>query len=164
MTGMPTWAKAVLRITGLLDVVLSGLGVCFLWSVREMFALTSNSSFPFFRIAFSTMTAVNGVLLLSFLVAAFQLLWLKKTGIAVHSITAASLIAYHFLIGTLWLAGRGVGISIGAATGVGNMGIAPFTVLFGVPYAFPVVSTLVLLITRWKIRSPSYQAALAQTI
>jgi len=97
------------------------------------------------------MTAINVVFLILFLLAAFQLVWLRKSGVTVHAITSGLLIAYSFLIGMLWLAPHGIGRSIGAATGVGNMGVAPFELLFFVPELHPIDSTVVLLVLRRKI-------------
>jgi hypothetical protein len=67
-----------------------------------------------------------------------------------HSIASFALVVYGVLNGLLWIAGP-IGASIAAATGVANMGIAPFVVLFFMPYLYPVISTLVLQITRMKM-------------
>src|SRR6267378_5695839 len=150
---MPAWAKIVLRSVGTLNAVLAVLGFYWLvFFVHNVLARARPDPYaPYFGISFAVMTAINIAFLALFLTAAFRLFRLKNSGIIMHSITSASLIAYGILNGTLWLAGRGVGKSIGAATGVGNMGIAPFAVLFVVSYVYPIASTIVLLITRQRI-------------
>jgi hypothetical protein len=149
---MPVWAKAVLRTVGTLNAGLVAFGVYLLLSsVRFLFTVGLHSEFPYFRVAFIVMIVLNSIFLMLFLLAAFQLLRLRKAGVVVHAITSAVLIGYCVLNGMLWLAGRGIGSSIAAATGVGNMGIAPFAVLFVVPYIYPIASSLALLVARWKL-------------
>ena len=150
---MPNWSKAVLRTIGALDAVLTALGTYFLVSSvwGGVFSLETRPDTPYFKIAFEVMTAVNAGFLLLFALAALQLLRLKRSGVIVHAISSVLLIAYYELVGMLWRASGGIGMSIAAATGVGNMGIAPFVVLFVIPNAYPITSTLVLLVTRWKM-------------
>lgn len=149
---MPAWIKAVLRTVGTLNAGLVAFGVYLLLSsIRVLFTVGRHSEFPYFRVAFVVMMVLNAVFLVLFLLAAFQLLRLRKAGVVVHAITSAMLIAYCVLNGMLWLAGRGIGSSIAAATGVGNMGIAPFAILFVVPYMYPIASSLALLVARWKL-------------
>ena len=125
------------RIRWVLAVSIGGGGV---------FTLKAGSDTPYFRIAFASVTAINAGFLALFALAAFQLVRLRKSGVIVHTATSALLIAYTMLIGSLWLVRGRIGMSIGAATGVGNMGIAPFGLLFVVPYVAPIVSTLALII------------------
>ena len=120
----------MLRTVGTLNAGLVAFGVYLLLSsIRVLFTVGRHSEFPYFRVAFVVMMVLNAVFLVLFLLAAFQLLRLRKAGVVVHAITSAMLIAYCVLNGMLWLAGRGIGSSIAAATGVGNMGIAPFAFL-----------------------------------
>jgi len=60
------------------------------------------------------------------LLSGFQLLRLKSVGVIMHATTSAALIVYDLSIGFFWVSGGPVGMSVGAATGVGNMGIVPF--------------------------------------
>jgi uncharacterized membrane protein YozB (DUF420 family) len=153
---MPTWAKIALRTVGALNVALAVLGAYgMFWGMHAVLGRVPShpADAPYVGVAFAIMTAINITFLMLFLIAAFQLLRLKRSGIVVHSVTSVSLIAYTFLIGTLWLEGQGIGRSVAAATGVGNMGVAPFEFLFVAPYVFPIASTIALLTTRRKIRS-----------
>jgi len=133
----------------MLNAALALIG--FYWllsSVRGvLLKVRPNPEIPYFRTAFAVMIVLNVVFLMLFLLAAFQLLRLRKGGVIVHAITSAVLITYGILNGMLWLANRGIGRSIAAATGVGNMGIAPFVLLFVLPYVYPIASTIALLVT-----------------
>jgi hypothetical protein len=145
---MPTWCKAVLKTVGAVDAALTALGgywlFCSVWG--GVFTLETSPDAPYFRIAFAAMTAINAAFLLLFASAAIQLLRLRKSGVIVHAVISGLLIAYSFLVGMLWLAPHNLGRSIAAATGVENMGIAPFELLFVVPYAESIFSALALLV------------------
>jgi len=108
---------------------------------------------PYFWIAFAVMTVTNITLLALFVVAAFDLFMLKPSGVMLHSIASVSLVVYAALNGGLWLAGRGIGASIAAATGVANMGIAPFELLVAVPFVYPISSTIALQFARLRIKA-----------
>ncbi len=150
---MPTWSKAVLRTIGALDAILSILGLYLLLNptLRGLFALRASVDAPYFKIVFVAMLITNAVLLLLFAWAAVQLLRLRKSGVTSHATVSALLVAYDLLIGALWVAGGRVGMSVAAATGVGNLGIAPFQCFNLMPYVYPIASTVLLLVTRRKI-------------
>jgi hypothetical protein len=154
---MPTWSKAVLRTIGALDSILSILGLYLLLDpiLRGLFALNADSAdAPYFRTAFLAMIVTNSVLLLLFVLAAVQLLRLKKSGVTVHTTASALLVAYDLLIGAFWTTGGRVGMSVAAATGIGNLGIAPFQCFNLSPYVYPAASSVLLLITRRKMAAP----------
>ena len=160
---MPTWSKAILRTIGALDAILSILGLYLLLDPisRGLFALKAGVDAPHFRIALVTMTATNGVLLLLFILAAVQLLRLKTSGVTAHTTASALLVAYDLLIGILWAASGRVGMSVAAATGVGNLGIAPFQCFNLAPYVYPIASTVLLLVARRKMVA-TLQTGIAQ--
>jgi hypothetical protein len=148
---MPTWVRAVLRTIGALDSILSILGLyLFLDPIsRGLLALnTSSAEQPSFRTAFVAMIVTSGALLLLFVSAAVQLLRLKKSGVTVHTTASILLVAYNLLIGAFWATGGPVGRSVAAATGIGNLALAPFSLP---PYVYPAVSTVVLLVARRKM-------------
>jgi hypothetical protein len=148
---MPMWSKALLRTIGALDSILSIFGLYLLLDPisRGLLALNASSAdAPYFKIALVTMLATNGVLLLFFVLAAVQLLRLKKSGGIAHTTASALLVAYDLLIATLWAAGGRVGMSVAAATGVGNLGIAPFQCFNLAPYVYLIASTVLLLVAR----------------
>jgi hypothetical protein len=155
---MPTWIKAVLRVVGALNTVLFIAGVYGLFSAARwaLFDFKSNEM-PAFRIVFLVMTVINLVLLSLFATAAIKLLRLRKSGIIIHTIASLSLIAYGFLISFIWGLNLRFSRSVAASTGVGNMGLAPFEFAFVVPDLYPIVSTLALLIIRWKMAGTPHQ-------
>jgi hypothetical protein len=86
--------------------------------------------------------------------AAVQLLRLKKSGVAAHTIASALLIVYCILIAASWSVAGRFALSIAAAMGVGNLGIAPFQCFNLAPYVYPILSTLLLLVARRKMAAP----------
>ena len=114
---------------------------------------TSNPEAPHFRAAFVVMIVTNGALLLLFALAAVQLLRLKKSGVTAHTSASVLLVAYNLLIGVLWTRGGRIGMSVAAATGVGNLGIAPFQGFNSAPYMYPIISSALLIVTYRKVAS-----------
>jgi hypothetical protein len=151
---MPTSLKAVLRTIGALDSILSILGLYLFLDPISRGLLTPDASGaepPYFRAAFVTMIATNGVLLLLFVLAAVQLLRLKKSGVTAHTTASTLLVAYYLLIYRLGSAGGRAGMSVAAAIGIGNLGIAPFLCFNFAPYVYPIASTVPLLVARRKM-------------
>jgi hypothetical protein len=145
---IPTWFKVVLRTVGTLDSILSVFGLyLFIDPIsRGLLGLSATSAAPYFRTVFVTMILTNGVLLLVFAFAAVQLLRVKKSGRTAHATASVLLVAYDLLIRAFWATGGRVGMSVAAATGVGNLGIAPFQCFNLAPYVYPVASTVLLLV------------------
>jgi hypothetical protein len=153
---MPKWPRFVLVTFGVLNLVASGLGAyC---ASETAYRIVSKPSVrqdePYFGIAFWVMTGINVVFLCVLLATAVQFIRLKTTAVRVYSIAVLGLIAYDLLIGGLWAFTKGgVGMSIGGASGVGNMGAAPFTFLFfKVPYVYPFLSVICLWLARKRLR------------
>ena len=150
---MPLWAKAVSWTVGVVNIALAVRGINgMLYPVhRVLTGYRPHADTPYFGIVFVVMTVINISVLALFVVAAFQLFRLKPSGLLLHSIASVLLFIYFVLNGVLWLVPDRIGASIGAATGVGNMGIAPFVLLFLVPGVYPISSTIVLQFARRKI-------------
>jgi len=53
-----------------------------------------------------------------------------------YSVAVSILFLYWMVIRALWHVGGGVAASVAGATGVGNMGIAPFAFLLVVAYLY----------------------------
>jgi hypothetical protein len=92
------------------------------------------------------MILTNGVLLLLFAFAAVQLFRMKKSGGTAHATASVLLVAYDLLVRAFWATGGRVGMSVAAATGIGNLGIAPFQCFNLAPYVYPVATTALLLV------------------
>ena len=144
---MPTRSKAILRTIGALDSILSIFGLYLLLDPLSRGLFTQNADAPYLRTAFAAMILTNGSLLLLFVFGAVQLLRLKKSGVTAHTTASVLLVAYDLLIAAFWATGGRMGMSVAAATGVGNLGIAPFQCFKLAPYVYPVASTVALLIT-----------------
>ena len=140
---MPKRYNAVLRTIGALDSILSIFGLYLFLDPILRGLLALNAAVPNFRSIFVAMILSNGFLLLLFFFAAVQLLRLKRSGVTAHTTASVLLVAYDRLIAAFWAMGGRIGMSIAAATGVGNLGIAPFNLA---PYVYPVASTVLLLI------------------
>ena len=146
---MPTWFKVVLRTVGALDSILSIFGLYLLLDPisRGLLALSAtDADAPYFRTVLVTMILANGALLLLFAFAAVQLLRMKKSGGVAHATASVLLVAYNLLIRAFWATRGRVGMSVVLATGIGNLGIAPFQCFNLAPYVYPVASTVLLLV------------------
>jgi len=157
---MPTWRKCIFRTVGVLNALFAMIGAYWLsgTALWALFRLPPNPQTPYFRTVFAAMTATNLIFIALFLFAAIQLFRLRRSGVFVHAIMSVALIFYSALNGLLWRVGHGIGVSIGAATGVGNMGIVLFEFGFFVPYLYPIVSSAFLLLAGWKM-SPAGELA-----
>jgi|SRR5579862_177013 len=163
---MPTWLKSALKTIGALDAILSIFGLYLFLDPISRGLLTLDASGlepPYFRTAFVAMTVTNGALLLLFVLAAVQLLRLKKSGVTAHTTASVLLVAYFLLIAAFWATGGRVGRSVAAATGIGNMGIAPFMCFNLAPFAYPIASTLLLLVARRKMEA-TLKTGIAQCV
>lgn len=148
---MAAWVRAVLRTIGALDSILGIFGLyLFLDPIsRGLLALDANSpEHPYFRTALVAMVVTSGALLLLFVLAAVQLLRLKKSGVTAHTTASILLVAYNLLIRAFLATGGRVGMSVAAAIGIGDSGIAPFNLP---RYVYPAASTVLLLIARRKM-------------
>lgn len=146
---MPTRFKVVLRTVGALDSILSIFGLYLLLDPISRGLLTPSATdgiAPYFRTVLVTMILANGVLLFLFAFAAVQLLRMKKSGGIAHATASVLLVTYNLLIRAFWATGGRVGISVVFATGIGNLGIAPFQCFNLAPCVYPVASTALLLV------------------
>ncbi len=154
-TRMAKWSNAVLRTIAVLDAVLSLFGFYFIvmsvWG--GTFSLGYKAEAPYFRTAFVAMTTANLIFLILFLVSAFQLFRVRRSGVIVHAIASAALIVYNLSVGMFWISRSPVGRSIASATGVGNMGIAPFQLFNLAPFVYPILSTALLFLASRKTRA-----------
>jgi hypothetical protein len=149
----PRWMKVPFRLVAAVNVGLAIYGSYEMpyrvMAIRNGFRPSFWS--PYFVPAFWGMTTANVVFLALFLAAAYFLFALKPFGVFLHSLASSLLIAYMVLDSVPWKWTNGMGPSIAAASGVANMGVAPFVLIaFGptVPLAYPIFSTLLLQLAR----------------
>lgn len=143
---MPRWGKIAIRSVGAANATLVLLGASFLADSVHFFLTshTADPSIPYFRFAFVAITVINVAFLVILLVTAARFIQLRVSFINPYSFAVLVLLVYDYANGVCWRIGRGIGMSIGAATGVGNTGVAPFEFFFLVPYLYPVVSIVLL--------------------
>jgi hypothetical protein len=138
---IPKWVKVLLRTVGTINVVALVLGTSFLMD-RVYGVLTGRiaapESAPYFRFAFAAMALVELGFVGVLLVTAVRFIQGRLSAVNLYSFSVLLLIVYFLTVGKLWLIGRGIGMSIAAATGVSSA-TAPFEFLFLVPFLYPVV-------------------------
>jgi hypothetical protein len=104
------------------------------------------------------MVGINFVFIIVLLIISALLLIGTVRGVRAYAAAVILLLVYFFLEGAFWLLPDPVGISIAAATGVGNLGLAtyeffPSTRGFFLPYVYPVLSAVLLWGSmRWSTR------------
>jgi hypothetical protein len=149
---LPIWARTLFLCFGAINIVFAVVGGYYVWSSVRWVSVSykPHPAAPYFKSVFLVATVINVAVLVALVLAALSLLKLRPSGVAIHSATCISAVAYAILTGALWNLGP-VGASIAAASGVGNMGIAPFGMLFGIPAFYPLSSTILLQFARWRV-------------
>jgi len=87
------------------------------------------------------------------IITAIGLLRVKQNAVKVYTWLNITMVVYTFAGGALWLIPGHIGISIGAASGVGNLGIAA-VVFFVVPFIYPISSVLLVNLAQYKLKRP----------
>jgi len=146
-------------------MVLSALGMYGMaWSFSATRSHRSDATYVHFGLAYGVMTAINIVFLVAIILVSVGLFRLNMSAVTAYWILMAGLVVYGLVNSGLWLVrDPTISVSIGAATGIGNMGIAPF-VLFPmlntelvVPDLYPLVSMVALILTRKRYFRTSQQ-------
>jgi hypothetical protein len=144
---IPKWVKIVIQAVGSANIILVLCGILFLARSTHLVLtsrVTDHPNIPYFGFAFAGMAFINVTFLVILLVTAVRFLQIRTSFINPYSLAVLALAVYGCAIGILWRTGQGIGMSIAAATGVGNMGIGPFELCFVVPYLYPVVTIILL--------------------
>lgn len=120
---------ALFRLFGILHLLFASWGVYLVvFALRAVMRSGHLYQFDpkiaYYSEAFIFRTTVNVILLAVEVVAALYLLRLSRTGLRLNNIFCLSLLVYESF-GTFFGFGEGVGISLAASAGTGNMGIAP---------------------------------------
>jgi hypothetical protein len=135
-------ARIVLRTVGTINGVAALLGTYFQVGSSYFFLTkyADPSAPPSFRPILATMTLINLAFVGVLLVTSVRFIQAKASGASLYSLTVLMVLFYGMGTRELWRVGGGIGISVAGATGVGNLGIAPFLFVFLVPYLYPFVS------------------------
>jgi hypothetical protein len=144
---MPRWMSALFRVIGLVNLVLSVSGTYFLLKSVIFWLANPNRHpwEPYFYYAFYPMVAINLALIILLCLIAFDLLRLRLAAVKHYTWFVLSVVGYGVLVALCWLIPGRFGMSVAGASGVGNMGIAPFEfALFYVPEGYPVLTLVAL--------------------
>jgi len=146
-----------------LNAALCTLGIYGMaWSVgRFTRSANSDAAQVHFGLAYGVMTAINIVFLVAIVLVSLDLFRLNMSAVTAYWMLVAGLVVYGLVNGLVWLTrDPTISRSIAAATGVGNMGIAPFELFpmlgteLTVPYVYPLLSMVALILTRkWYLKT-----------
>ena len=105
---------------------------------------------PLFRVAFFTMSALDALLLTGMVLVAVRLMKLERKAATSYTWLILAMIAYKSGLGVLWLLPDPIGRSIGAATGIGSMGLV-LLLVYPIPFVYPLVSVMIVNLARHKL-------------
>jgi hypothetical protein len=112
-----------------------------------------NSKAPFFREVFLGMNAIDAAFLIVMIVTAIGLLMLRPNAARFYTWLYVVLVVYAFAPGVLWGISGPVGMSIAAASGVGDEGLAPL-LFYPLPFVYPIASVLLVNIATRRLSKP----------
>lgn len=139
---LPKWASVLFRILGVVNAVIALIGM--IWEIQSAHFFLVKYSDPFrpssFQVVFAAMTLANLGFVTVLFVTAIRFIQANVSVANLYSVAVLILFVYGMAIRVLWHVGGGIGMSVAGATGVGNMGIAPFEFLFVLPYLYPFLS------------------------
>jgi hypothetical protein len=141
---LPNRAKYVMRTLGVVNAIIAVIGM--IWEVQSAHFFLFKYPDPFrpssFQVVIAAMALVNLAFVTVLFLTAIRFIQAKVSIVNLYSVAVSILFVYWMVIRALWRVGGGVATSVAAATGVGNMGIAPFALLFVVPYLYPFLSVV----------------------
>jgi hypothetical protein len=144
---MSKWGTFVLGAVGAINIAVSLIGMY--WQSKSAYFFLTKYSDPCdpcnpasFRPVLGAMTLINLVFLGGLLVTGIMFVRAKTSGANLYSLIVLTLWLYGLSIRLGWRIGGEIGMSVAAATGVGNIGVSLFGCLFLVPYLYPVVSVV----------------------
>lgn len=134
------WQRLI-QVIGALTFALSLWGLYLLvdgfW--RELVRPLHMAEAPFFRQAFFTKNAIDALFLVAMIITAAGLLLLKIRAMKVYTWLWVMLVVFVSAGGLLWTIRGPVGMSIAAASGVGDMGLGPL-LFYPFPFVYPILS------------------------
>jgi hypothetical protein len=151
---MRIWQRLIQTI-GVVTFVLSLWG--FYWLVdgfwRELVRPLRVSEAPFFRQVFFAMNAIDAVVLIAMILTVIGLVLLKPRAMKVYTWLYTALVVYAFAPGMLWTLSP-VGMSIAAASGVGDIGLGPL-LFYPFPFVYAVLSVGLVNLAMRQLRAPT---------
>jgi len=113
-----------------------------------------NSQAPLFRQVFVGMNAIDAVFLIGMILTATGLVTLRPNAAKVYTWLYVTLIVYSFAPGILWGISGPLGMSIAAASGIGDEGLGPL-LFYPVPFAYAIVSIVLVNLAARRLREPA---------
>jgi hypothetical protein len=146
------WASVAFRTFGTVNLIFVALG---LWAISYPVAaiaaerMTNSPDHPYFLRAFWTMTSMNLIFLAALGFTGVRLLQLRRSAVKACNILFVAEIVYFVCIP--WgIFPRDIDLSIAAATGIGNMGIA-----LNLFTGYPIFALIGLNLANRRFQSPS---------
>jgi hypothetical protein len=167
-TDMNAW-KVVYRLTAFVNFVLCAVGAY--WMILSLVSVIERHPFDaatrYFPIVFGIMTTFNIFFISALVFGSVKLIRFAPNAARFYCTLVGAYLVYSVLNGTLWLAPDPWGTSIARATGIGNMGLAPFALFlfpirdWMIPSAYPIVSAVAVFIAGKKLRKFSVESIAA---
>ncbi len=160
---MPKWGRVVLRTVGVINAAAVALGgYCMISPFYPVLTgrLTAPDVAPYLRSTYGAMLLINVFFLVVLLVTAIRFIQTRLSSVNLYSLTVLLLVVYCVGLHMLWRAGRGIGLSVAAATGIGNMGIAPFVFVFVEPLIYPIASVVLVQVLKQRCSTAPIPAAI----
>jgi hypothetical protein len=158
---VPLPAKIVFRLVGLLNIGLCAIGAY--WMVESTIHVQGHKPDPavgYFWVAYIAIVTINILLMALLVFTAFKLLNVTKNAVSAYCAFVGTFLLFGLLNGGLWLLPDPAGSSIAAASGVANMGVAPYELLIVFPEAYPIASALLVFVVHKRLArlnvSPSF--------
>ena len=144
------WPSAVYRAFAITNFAIAVIGSIFLVSsvLAVLLKPVGNTpAQPYFLTSYWAMTVANICFLSLLVLGGIYLLQLRATGVTICNIVFFGEILYFLVIGFLWFPAwpRVISMSVGAATGVGNMGLSPQLIS-----GYPLIGLVCLNLARWR--------------
>lgn len=147
---LPKWARIVLRVMGAINAILATAGLFFQMQSAYflLFKYADPAAPASFKRVFAAMTLINLAFVGMLLGTSLSFVRARVSATNSYSMMVVLLFGYWLAIRRLWRVDGGFGMSVAAATGVGNMGIVCFEFLFFVPCLYPFVSMVLVQILK----------------
>lgn len=142
------WLPKILKLFGMANLAFGAIGIIgIVVGALSIFTVQARmpASPPYVREMFVVMSAVNLAFLVTLVIAGIGLLRLQTGAVTICNFIFVAEVLYFCGVGLLWGPTgmqRPLALSIGAATGIGNLGIAP-QILTGYPLIALVALNLV---------------------
>ena len=144
------WPAVTYRVFAIGNVLVVLVGLLFLlptaWSVG-LGAVENVPTNSHFATWFWAMAFINLCFLALLALGSAYLFRLRPSGVTICNAVFVTEILYFLVVGFLWSLPGPVSSGVGAATGVGNMGLSPQLIC-----GYPLVALIFLNLARWKRR------------